>query len=271
MKRSICWPLALAAFASLALASPVWAGSVLDRIKHNGLITTPYGGEWPPYSFKNSNGETDGFDVEVAREVARRLGFGIKFILNPDGSLITWDEQTAGHWNGRFDFVIGSMTPTAKRDENRNFPVTYYYALGVLAVHKANTTIKTPADASRKRIGALKSANYEMYLRRQPFGIVGLPPVTYKIDDPVVVTYDEEELAFDALAKGDGVELDGVVNYLPVVMELIKKGKPFKVVGLPLYRVPQSVAVEPGDEEFEALLKKTVDAMRADGTLTKLS
>jgi polar amino acid transport system substrate-binding protein len=54
-------------------------------------------------------------------------------------------------------------------------------------------------------------------------------------------------------------------------MELIKQGKPFKIIGQPLYRVPQSVAVLPGDPEFAALLKETVDGMRADGTLSKLS
>src|SRR5262245_3890303 len=117
MNSNFRGPWVLAVLALLALASPTSAGPTIDRIKQNGFITTPYGGEWSPYSFKTSDGEIDGFDVEVAREVARRLGFGIKFINNPDGSLITWDEQTAGHWNGKFDFVIGSMTPTAKRDE----------------------------------------------------------------------------------------------------------------------------------------------------------
>jgi polar amino acid transport system substrate-binding protein len=138
-------------------------------------------------------------------------------------------------------------------------------------VHVDNTTIKTPADASGKRIGALKAANYEMYLRRQDFGIVGMPPVIYKIDDPIIVTFDAEQDAFMALAKGDGVELDGVVNYLPVIMALIEDGQPFKIVGQPLYRVPQSVAVLPGDPEFATLLTEIVEEMHEDGTLSALS
>jgi polar amino acid transport system substrate-binding protein len=255
----------------LAISTPAGAGEALDRVLESGTLRMPSAGEWPPYAFTDETGTYTGFDVEVAREVAKRMAVDLELVLNPDGSLITWEDQTSGNWNGRFDVVIGSMTPTAERDRNLDFPVTYYYALGALAVHVDNTTIKTPADASGKRIGALKAANYEMYLRRQDFGIVGMPPVIYKIDDPIIVTFDAEQDAFMALAKGDGVELDGVVNYLPVIMALIEDGQPFKIVGQPLYRVPQSVAVLPGDPEFATLLTEIVEEMHEDGTLSALS
>jgi polar amino acid transport system substrate-binding protein len=261
------WLIAIA----IAVSQPSMAGEVLDRVMQSGHLRMPNESEWPPYSFTNDQGVYTGFDVEVAREVARRMGFELDVVTKADGSFYTWEEQTTAQWGDGFDMVIGSMTPTAKRDEVLDFPVVYYYALGALAVHRDNTSIRTPADASGKRIGALRSANYELYLRRQPFGIKDMPEVTYKISDPVVVTYDVEEDAFNALAKGDGVELDAMVNYLPVFMEEIKKGKPFRIIGQPLYRVPQSVAVLPGDAEFAAKLKDVVEGMHKDGTLSKLS
>lgn len=260
----------LAAGIAFSLNSAL-AGETLDRVMATGILRIPNQSEWPPYSFTNDQGIYTGFDVEVAQEVARRMGVRLQIVLKPDGSYFTWEEQTTGQWGGNYDVVIGSMTPTAERDEHVDFPVVYHYGLGVLAVHKDNTEIKAPKDARNKRIGALKAANYEMYLRRQPFGIKDMPPVTYKIDDPVVITFDDEQAVFNALAKGDGVELDGLVNYLPVVMALIKQGQPFKIVGQPLYHVPQSVAVLPGDPEFSARLKKIVEGMRQDGTLSKLS
>jgi polar amino acid transport system substrate-binding protein len=255
----------------IAEVPPVSAGETLDRIKQTGALRSPVPDIWPPGVIKNEAGELDGFDVAVLREIGKRMGVKIEYVTNPDGSIVTWAEQTSGNWGGKYDIVVNSMAPIAKRAEHLAFPVNYYYQLGVLAVHRDNTIIKKPADASNKRIGALKGANYEMYLRRQPFGIVNAPPVTYKIDDPIIVLYDHEEQAFDALAKGDGVEIDGFVNYLPTVMELIKEGKPFKIVGQPLYRVPQAVAILPGDPELAELLKTTVDQMQADGTLSKLS
>ena len=117
----------------------------------------------------------------------------------------------------------------------------------------------------------LKGATYESYLRREPFGIEGAPPVDYKIDDPVIVTFEEESATLEALAKGDGVELDGVINYLPTLMEAIRSGIPLRIVGQPLYHVPQAVAIEPGDREFATLLGEIVAEMHADGTLTSLS
>jgi polar amino acid transport system substrate-binding protein len=247
------------------------AGEVLDRIQREGVIRTPLPDIWPPAVLRNASGELDGFDVEVMKELSKRMGLKVEYVVNADKSIITWEEQTSGDWKGRYDIVVNSMTPTAKRAEHLKFPTAYYFGLGVLAVHRDNMTIRTPADASHKRIGALKASQYDQYLRRQPFGIVGVADLSYKIDDPLIVNYDHEEGAYEALAKGDGVEIDGFVNMLPVVLTLIKEGKPFKVVGQPLYRTPQAIAIQPGDEEFAALLKKTIDEMRDDGTLAKLS
>ena len=248
------------------------AGAALDRIKSTGVIRMPDQGEFPPFSFTDSSGVYTGFDIEVSQEIAKRMGVTFKLVKNADGSLITWEDQTDGlKWNDRFDVVVADMTPTAKRAEHIAFPAIYFYALAALCVHSDNTTIKAPVDASGKRIGVQKAANYEMYLRRQPFGIQGMEPVEYKIDNPIVVTFDDTEAPFTALAKGDGVELDAVISYLPVIMDWIKQGKPFKVIGGPLYYVPQSVAILPGDPELAAQLTKTVDDMHKDGTLSAIS
>lgn len=142
------------------------------------------------------------------REIGARIGAEVVYVYADDGSVITWEEQTSGQRNGKYDIVVNSMTPTAKRAEHLSFPVAYYYAPGVLIVHLDNTAVEKPSDASGKRIGALKSSVYEYYLRRQPFGIVGALPITYKIDDPVILTYDHEEEVWDVLANGDGVELE---------------------------------------------------------------
>ena len=259
----------LISITACVLAVPAsFAGEVLDRIKSRGYITMVGILDYPPYSYKDESGEIIGFDVDVADEVARRMGVEVRRV----DEVVTWAEETGGHWDGKIDISIGSMTPTAKRGENLDFPAIYSYAIAALGVHRDNTTIRIPADASGKRIGVLKSATYELYLRRMPFDIEGMPPVRYKIEDPVIVPYEEHEGdAFDALAKGDGVKLDAIVTYLPTLMSLIKTGMPFRIIGQPLFREPMAVAIEPGDPELAAVLKKIIDEMHADGTLTKLS
>jgi polar amino acid transport system substrate-binding protein len=53
--------------------------------------------------------------------------------------------------------------------------------------------------------------------------------------------------------------------------EYIKNGKPVKIVGPPLFYEPISIAVDKGDPEFAAKMKEIIEAMRADGTLKRLS
>lgn len=254
--------------ATTLAASNSYAGEVLDRILARGYINMNGVPDWPPFSSKDENGDYVGFDVDVADEVARRIGVEVR----RSEEVVNWERETGGNWDRIIDISIGSMTPTAKRGENLVFPAIYTYAIASLAVHRDNTTIRTPADASGKRIGALKAATYELYLRRVPFDIEGMLPIAYKIEDPIIVTFEEHEgEAFDALAKGDGVELDALVNYLPTLMSIVKQGMPFRIIGQPLYRAPQAVAIEPGDPELAAVLKKIIDEMHADGTLTRLS
>lgn len=267
MVNRLCVCMLFNILAGIFIASTSHAGEVLDRIMSRGYITMNGETGWPPFSWKDADGQYKGFDVDVANELARRLGVSVNRIDHA----LTWEEETGGHWDGKIDISIGSMTPTAKRAENLDFPVNYYYAIAALAVHSDNVAIRTPADASGKRIGALKAATYELYLRRVPFDIKGMPPLFYKIDNPVIVTFDLESDVIDALAKGDGVELDALVTYLPTLMALVNEGRPFRIIGQPLYRAPQSVAMEPGDSELAAKLKEVVDSMHADGTLTELS
>lgn len=257
--------------APLAFPTSTVAGETLDRIIAEGVIRTPVPDVWPPAVIRDENGELSGFDVEVMREIARRLGVDVEYVTHADGSVITWAEQVSGDWNGEYDIVVNSMTPTEERSVVLEFPAVYYYSMAVLAVHEDNTDIRVPADASGKRIGALASSTLEMYLQRKPFGIVGVPPFSFRIDDPVVVPFNHEEETVEALLKGDGVEIDGLVNYLQQVLALIDQGAPVRVVGQPLFLDPQAIAIQPGDPEFSAVLGDVIQDMREDGTLTELS
>lgn len=260
--------LVMTSVAALALLpTAAVSGEVLDRILERGYVTLNGETDWRPYSFKDENGEYSGFDVEVANEVARRLGVEAR----RSEHVLTWAEETGGSWNGAIDVSIGSMTPTAKRGENLDFPAIYAYAVASMAVHRDNAEINTPADASGKTFGVLASATYELYLRKELTGIEKSPPITYLVENPTIVTYDTEAEPWAELEKGPGSKIDATINYLPVLMQEIRQGRPMKIVGQPLYYVPQAVAVEPGDPELAQKLAEIVEEMHADGTLTDLS
>ena len=111
------------------------AGEVLERVKATGLLRVATDEEYPPLSFLREDGRFDGFDIAVAREIARRLGVKVDFVL-PE-----WEVITAGRWRGRWDLSVGSMTATSERAERLDFPAIYYFAPATLAVRADNKAL----------------------------------------------------------------------------------------------------------------------------------
>lgn len=258
--------LLIAAAMAMFATGMAQAGETLDRVTSNGVLVMSTDPEYPPQSSLNAENELVGFDIDVGREIAKRLGVDIEFVTPG------WDVITAGNWGGRWDISVGSMTPTKKRAEVLDFPAVYYYVPAVLVVNEENTTIKTPADASGKSIGVGTATTYERYLKHElEINAKGAPPFEYAIDDVDIHTYDTDTLALDDLRLGDGVRLDAAMTALPTVLKAQEAGYPIKVVGDPVFYEPLSVATDKGDPEFDAKIAEIVKAMHEDGTLSKLS
>lgn len=240
------------------------SGQTLDRVRNSGELLIAVDPAWPPFQWRKEDGRFDGFDVEVMSEVAKRLGLRATF------KTPAFTDIVSGVWKQEWD-VAPSVTPTLQRAVLLDFPAVYAYTLSALAVHRDNVAIRRPSDADGKRIGVVASTEFEKYLTRAPFDVLDMPAITYKIDNPVVITFETAEANFNALAQGDGIELDGVVDSLQALMSEIRKGQPFRIVGSALMFTPNALATEKGDPEFGALLKQTIDAMATDGTLHALS
>ena len=241
------------------------AGEVLDGIMAKKKIVVATDANWPPQSFINDKNEMDGFDVDVAREIAKRLGVSIEFITP------SWDIITAGNWNGRWDLHVGSMTPTKKRAEMLAFPAVYYYTPAAVAVHKSSNTLRIQ-DLSGKKVGTGTGSTFELYLQEDlAIDAVGVPKFKYQIKKPQIKSYETSTIALDDLRLGDGVRLDGVVSSLPVFLEAIENGYPIKVLGQPIFYEPLSVTIDLGDAALNNTLKDIVTNMRKDGTLSKIS
>jgi ABC-type amino acid transport substrate-binding protein len=101
---------------------------------------------WPPQSFLDDSNELAGFDIDVAREVAERLGVEVSF-ETPE-----WAIMTGGHWNGRYDLAVGSVTPTKARAEVIDFPAIYYFSPYVFVVHE-DSAADSRDDLDGKVIG----------------------------------------------------------------------------------------------------------------------
>ena len=241
------------------------AGETLDRVMSSKVLTMSSDPAYPPQSFLNDKNEMAGFDVDVGREIAKRLGAELK-IITP-----AWEIITAGNWGGRWDVSVGSMTPTAERAKILDFPAVYYYTPASFAVHK-DSKIASIADLDGKKIGVCGGCTYEAYLKKDlVIDAEGTPAFDYKVTPGAVQLYETDTHAFDDLRLGDGTRLDAILSALPTIQEAIKNGYALKVVGDPVFYEPLAVAVDKGDAEFTAKVAEIVKAMHADGTLSKLS
>jgi polar amino acid transport system substrate-binding protein len=255
--------------ASGVCASTDASGDELAAICDAGTITVSTDPKYPPQSsFDEKTGEYVGFDIDVATEIADRLGVQIAW-QTPN-----WNAITAGSWNGRWDMSVGSMTPTNDRQKVLNFTEPYYFTPAVVVVNSANTSVQdVSTDLDGKTIGVCSGCTYEQFLDKT-LAIKGFD-FDFSIDDASVKGYGTDTDALQDLSLGDGTRLDAVITSLTTAQGYIDSGKPVKIVGDPVFYEPLAVAFDRSAPQDSASLAAAVDQivkdMHADGTLTTLS
>jgi len=257
---------AAVATALTSITSAAWAGATLDRIHETKVMKVATSANWPPQSFLGPDNKLQGFDIDVASEIGKRLGSKIEFVT-PEYGIIT-----AGRWSNRWDLSVGSMTPTTERTRVLDFPAIYYYTPYVFAVHKDAAGTKL-ADLNDKIIGVEAGTTSEDYInRRLKIDAADVPPFTYDVTPGEVKTYGDSMGPLDDLRMGNGVRLNATLSALPTIVAAVKNGYPIvRVEGKPAYYEPLAIAVDKGDEAFNSALTKIVAEMKTDGTLKQLS
>ncbi|MBI4563070.1 MAG: transporter substrate-binding domain-containing protein [Planctomycetes bacterium] len=240
---------------------------LLAKILADGVIRVSTDPAYPPQSELNEEtGQYEGFDIDVTTEIAARLGVKIEFKAPP------WELITSGGWGDRWDMSVVSMAVTKERAQVLYFTPAYYYAPASVAVHKDNTTVRNlETDLDGKKIGVCVGSTYTFFLQKT----LEIPGYTFDfiIDDAEIVTYNDDPPP--DLYLGDGARLDAVISARPTLEAAIKKGKPIKIVGDPVFYEPLAVVFDKRSSlDPTSLVKKVsqiIDDMHADGTLSKLS
>lgn len=251
--------------AGLAWSNTAQAGEVLDRMAARGTVIAAAVPDTLPQAARDKSGDLIGFDIEVSREIAKRLGLPITFVTPG------WETILAGGWGEAFDIAVASITPTEDRARRIAFPATYRHDAAVMLVHKDNLSILEAADASGKAVGVKKDTTFEQYLKRDLQVLMLREPVEYVINDPQIKLYPDKEQAMAALAKGDGVEVDAVIMSFAPARSAIAAGAPARVIPGFLFYEPVAVAVDQGDRDLARAVERAILAMAGDGTLPALS
>jgi polar amino acid transport system substrate-binding protein len=259
------------------------AVDLLAQIKQRGTIVVSTDPNYEPQSFINTNGkrltntkcatdqltsaEMQGFDVDVAVELGKRLGVETCF-ATPN-----WDAITAGNWADKWDISVGSMTVTTDRQKILEFSPAYYYTPAMLAVLKDSGFTKLD-DLAGKAICAGSSTTYETWLNSGP---MGLPATSIYAKPPAgitVVPLDTDQECAQALTSGRK-DFVAYITSATVIDANIAAGMPVMKLGSTVYSEDLAVAVDkkhtlPIATLMDAINKIITD-MHSDGTLSTLS
>jgi polar amino acid transport system substrate-binding protein len=160
------------------------------------------------------------------------------------------------------------------RDRQRvlYFTEPYYYVPAAFIVYKGSK-ITAVDQLQGLRVGVGAATTYQAYLE----GHLTLTSEKILISAPQAraIPYDNDQLALGDLALGDGVRLDAVLTSLPFARYQIKAGRPFRMIGQPVFYEDAAVAIDKNSpldpKRFYQAVEQAVQAMHKDGTLSKLA
>jgi len=259
---------------ALALITAACGGSsaddLLGDIQERGTIRVSTDANYAPQSYLDENGNFIGFDIDVATEIAERLGVEVEFVT-PD-----WDVITAGNWGGQWDMSVGSMTVTTARQQVLDFADPAYYFTPAQFAAAEGSGIESWEDVNGQAVCVGLSTTYETWLNGD-IAALGLPDSSFYTDPPsdvTIVPLQTDNDCFQSIQAGRD-EFSVFLTSNTVVQAAIDGDVPVYRVGSPVFSENLAVAFDKSSElsndTLVARVSEIIAEMHEDGTLTELS
>lgn len=248
MKRIWTILLAVAMLGSLATATGCSKDTAASDAQEKFVFANS--GAYKPFSF-DEGGEIVGFDVDIANEIAKRLG------REPEmNSPVPFDSLIQGLKAGKYDALVASHGITEERAEVVDFSRPYYRSGAQIFVGEGTTDITGAADLKGKTIGVVKASTY-------------LELANSLTDEGKVTTYDSDVIALQDLTTG---RLDAVItDKLVGLVARNEAGLKINAISDPLQQDEMGIVVQKGDTELLAEINTALNDMIADGTYEEIS
>jgi polar amino acid transport system substrate-binding protein len=220
--------------------------STLDRILARGELVVGVKEDSPPFGF-HQGGELWGFDVDLARKIADKLG--VKLRLVP----VTTANRVKKLMAEEVDVLAASMTHTRTRDRDTDFSMDYFATEQAFLV-KADSPVRGYVDLAGKKVGAAR-------------GSTAIGNLKVVQPDAMAVAYEDYDKAFKALESG---EVDAMTtDYIILVGLMRDQGGKYKVVGQ-FGHEPYGIAMRQNDSKLRGRIDDILQEMWDEGSLQRI-
>ncbi|AUM94352.1 TPA: transporter substrate-binding domain-containing protein [Clostridium botulinum] len=225
----------------------------LKDIKDKGEFVVGLDDSFPPMGFKNDKGEIVGFDIDLAKEVAKKMG--VKVVFKP----VQWDGVVLSLNNKDIDVIWNGLTITEKRKEQINFSKPYVENKQIIVVNN-DSNIKSKKDLNKKTVAIQLGSSSEVALDSDKGFVKSLKELKKYSNNT--------EALMDLQAKRvDAVVVDEVVGRYYIS----KKPNVFKVLDEDFGGESYGVGFRKTDNSFREAVDKALDEVIKDGTADKIS